>query len=577
MVVEELKKWVNGALKNLGVASPEAAFEHPAELAHGDYSTNAALVYAKELKLKPRALAEKIVAELQKHPTKEIEKIEIASAGFINLYLSQDFFAARVREIVEKKDAFGKNNHCAGMKTMVEYTDPNAFKEFQIGHLMSNAIGESIARIISFHGAPVKRACYQGDVGLHVAKAIFGYRQCGGTTIADWGRAYAYGSEHYETDEKAMHKINDLNTQIFEQSDSEVHNIYQAGKQVSLEHFERIYKTLGTKFDYYFFESETGVLGKKLVDENLGKIFEKSDGAVVFPESKSGLHTRVFLNSQGLPTYEAKELGLAKIKYERYPYDFSVVITGNEINEYFKVLIRAMEFVFPNLAKKTKHLSHGMLRLPTGKMSSRKGSVITGEWLIERVKEMVREKIKEREFNEKEKEHITEAVAVGAIKYSILRQAIGGDITFNLEQSVSFDGDSGPYLQYSYARAMSVVRKAEPALYKTLFAKVLGSSRLEVGTQPDILKKRFAPSVETLERVLYRFPEIVARAGREYEPHHIATYLIEVAGAFNNWYTQTRILDAGDETPYRLALTSAFATVMKTGLTLLGIPVLEKM
>lgn len=559
MIVATLKKAVGEALTTLGVQNPKVSLEHPAELAHGDYSTNAALRYAKELKKSPREVAEVIVRYIVSQHFVGVEKVEVAGTGFVNFHLSSEFFAEQVTEILAKKDDFGRSGHCAGMKTIVEYTDPNPFKEFHIGHLMSNAVGESIARIISFHGAEVKRACYQGDVGLHVAKAIFGYQKYGGATLADWGKAYAYGSEKYETDTTAKAEINELNTQIFEQSDPKVNQIYQAGRKVSLEYFEKIYQTLGTKFDYYFFESETGVFGKKLVEENLGEVFEKSEGAVVFPESKSGLHTRVFLNSQGLPTYEAKELGLAKIKSEKYPYDFSVVITGNEINEYFKVLFAAMRLVFPELAKKTTHLSHGMLCLPSGKMSSRKGGVITGEGLINRVKEMVLEKIREREFDEATRERVAEAVAVGAIKYSILRQQVGGDIIFDFDKSISFEGDSGPYLQYSYARAMSVLKKSPPQLRR--------------GAEPT----RRSGGVNELGRLLYRFPEVVERAGKEYAPHYIASFLIELAGAFNSWYAKERILDAGEDTPYRLALTQAFAQVMKNGLWLLGIAAPERM
>ena len=556
MVTKSIKQAVGEALVKLGVQNPEVQLEHPAELSHGDYATNVALRCAKELKKNPQDIAEDIVRSIVRQKIPMLARAE-AVGGFVNFFLTGEFFAERIQEILEKKDDYGKNEHCAGMKTIVEYTDPNPFKEFHIGHLMSNAIGESIARIITFHGAEVKRACYQGDVGLHVAKAVYGYKKLGGKTIADWGKVYAYGSEKYDTDENAKKEINELNTVIFEQSDPQVNKIYTSGKEVSLEYFEAIYQTLGTKFNYYFFESETGVLGKKLVEENIGKVFEKSNGAVVFPESKSGLHTRVFLNSQGLPTYEAKELGLAKIKYEKYPYDFSVVITGNEINEYFRVLLKAMEFVFPDLAKKTKHLSHGMLRLPTGKMSSRKGGVLTGEWLIAQVKEMVLEKIKNREFSDSEREKVAETVAVGAIKYSIVRQQVGGDIVFDFDTSISFEGDSGPYLQYSYARAMSVLRKNT-------------SSSFGTSLKGGIIK---AP----LPRLLYRFPEIVERAGREYASHFIASYLIELAGAFNNWYAKERILNSGDETKYRLALTAAFAQVMKNGLWLLGIAAPEKM
>ncbi len=546
MVVDKIKQAVTDALKELGVKNPEVSLEHPAEMERGDYATSVALRYAKELKKPPKELAEVIVRYIVLQKIPHLARVE-AVGGFVNFHFAPEFFAENIAEILEKKDGFGKSAHCAGMKTVVEFTDPNPFKEFHIGHLMSNAIGESIARIISFHGAEVKRACYQGDVGLHVAKAIWGMQkiknQKSKIKIEEWGKAYTRGAEAYETDAAAKAETNDLNTAIFDRTDKSVNALYDAGKETSLAYFEDIYKILGTHFDYYFFESETGVLGKKLVEENLGRVFEQSDGAVVFPESKSGLHTRVFLNAKGLPTYEAKELGLARTKYEKYPYDFSVIITGNEVSEYFKVLLKAMALIFPDLAKKTKHLSHGMLRLSTGKMSSRTGSVVTAESLIDAVKEKVG----------------TEEVAVGAIKYSILHASLGGDIIFDIDKSVSIHGDSGPYLQYSYARACSVLRKSPTQLRRGAEFARRGGGVLQ------------------LERLLYRFPEVVLRAGKEYAPHYIASYLIEIAGAFNSWYAKERILDAGEETPYRLALTEAFSIVMKNGLWLLGIAAPEKM
>jgi arginyl-tRNA synthetase len=291
-------------------------------------------------------------------------------------------------------------------------------------------------------------------------------------------------------------------------------------------------------------------------------IFEKSDGAVVFRGENfdSHLHTRVFLNTEGLPTYEAKELGLAKIKASKYPADISISVTGNEINDYFKVVLRAMQELMPDLAEKIKHLSHGMLRLPGGKMSSRTGQVITAEFLIEEVKKKVLEKIKERQLSEEEKNEISEKVSVGAIKYSILKQGIGKDIIFDFDKSLSFEGDSGPYLQYAYTRALSVLKKAE-----------------EAGVTPEGSPQgsRELPSGD-LTHLLYQFPEIVTRAYRELAPQFIVSYLIEVAGAFNSFYAQNQIIGSDDEAS-RLALTRATSIVLKNGLDLLGIPVLERM
>src|SRR3989344_1350608 len=210
-MLETLEKAIEHALQTTGIEAPEVRLEHPAELSHGDYSTNVALAYSKELKMKPRELAEKVVEVLRFNLKSEkrlnlIDRIEIAGPGFINFHLSKEFFAESVKGV---SDDFGKNKIWAGKRVMVEFTDPNPFKEFHIGHLMDNAVGESVARIIDFHGAKVLRACWQGDVGLHVAKAIWGYQKGGETenTAQAWGKAYARGSEAFETDENAKKEI----------------------------------------------------------------------------------------------------------------------------------------------------------------------------------------------------------------------------------------------------------------------------------------------------------------------------------------------------------------------------------
>jgi arginyl-tRNA synthetase len=237
----------------------------------------------------------------------------------------------------------------------------------------------------------------------------------------------------------------------------------------------------------------------------------------------------------------------------------SIVITGNEINEYFKVLLKAMSLVFPELASKTKHISHGMLRLPEGKMSSRTGNIITAESLITKVTETVMEKMKDSEIDSGEKEKIAETVALGAIKYTILRSGIGGDIIFDFDKSISFEGDSGPYLQYATVRAHSILKKAHSIV---AVSKVMPENW----------------ETTNLERMLERFPSVVERAGVEYAPHYITTYLTELAGEFNSFYASSKIIDETDvSSPYRLALTEAFVQVMTNGLNLLGINIPERM
>lgn len=518
---KEIEKLVEDALKELNIESKGFVVEHP-DLKMGDYSTNVAIKHGRK---------EEIWSYLNQNKPEWIEKIELAGPGFINFTLSKEFFKKSLSEIIDKEEKFGKGEHAKGFKVMVEHTDPNPFKEFHIGHLMPNVIGSTIARIFEWNGAEVKEANYQGDKGLHVAKAVWALMK--GIDLKD---SYATGHKAYEESEEAKKEIGELNKKIYDESDPEVSAIYQKGREESLKYFEEMYKRLGTKFDYYFFESETASIGKKIVTENTGSVFEESEGAIVF----KGSHTRVFINSQGIPTYEAKDLGNAKNKFEKYPYDLSVVVTGNEIKEYFKVILEAMGKVLPDLAKKTKHLSHGMLRLPTGKMSSRSGNVITADELIEEVKEKVKG---------------DERVAIGAIKYMILRQGIGQDIVFDFEKSVSTEGDSGVYLQYAHARANSILEKAGKS----------GDASGERG------------NIHEVEKLLYRFPEIVERAGAEYAPNYITTYLTELAGAFNNFYAHEPVLEESSESSYRLAIVEAFKIVMKNGLTVLGIPAPERM
>ncbi len=547
MIQEEIKKIIE---KAIGGQAPQFSVEIPTEATHGDYTTNVALVLAKKTGKNPRDMANEIITKIGKPAN--FEKIEVAGPGFINFYLAKDYVIKELKGIGKN---FGKNKNLKNQKVIIEYTDPNPFKEFHIGHLMSNTIGESISRIFEFQGAKVKRANYQGDVGIHVAKAIWGKAQ---NPSISWQDAYVLGSGAYEENEQAKQQIVALNKEIYDRSDMAINKMYDEGKEISLDYFEEIYKKLGTKFDYYFFESGVADFGKKIVESNLGKVFEKGErGAIVYKGEKFGLHTRVFINSEGLPTYEAKELGLAKVKYDKYKYHASIIITGNEVDAYFEVLLLALKEIFPDLAQKTHHIGHGMMRLSEGKMSSRTGNIVTFEYLLREVKKAVLQKMEGRGLENKE--GIAEQIAVSALKYSILKQSIGSDIIFDFEKSISFEGDSGPYLQYSYARAQSVLRKAKEEKVKAAFKK-----------NPE--------QVGRLEKMMRYFPEVVEKAGKEYEPHVITLYLTELAREFNNYYAHHKIVDSKDSmSSYSVALTKAFSLVMKNGLWLLGIQVPEKM
>ena len=567
---EKIQKQIEQALENLGIEDVSFSIEHPTDFKNGDYSTNVAMVCAKQLKTNPKELAEKIKIELENNLPKEIQKIEVAGAGFINFYLSREFFTESVNEILNKGENWGKNSLLNGKKIMVEYTDPNPFKPFHIGHLMTNAIGESVSRIVEFSDAKTIRANYQGDVGPHVAKAIYGIMKEGlpdeSMSVPEKahyiGKCYTEGSNLYDTDENIKKEIEIINKKVYDKTDGDVNKIYDWGREITLGAFEEIYKLLGTKFNdgCYFFESIMAPIGEKIVRENTPKVFSESDGAIVFhgEEYDKKLHTRVFINSQGLPTYETKEIGLTVTKFEKENPDLSIVVTATEQAEYMKVVQKAISLIHPDYESRMNHITHGMMRFADGKMSSRKGNVITGESLLRDSMSMVQDKMAEREMGEEEKKKISEVVGVSALKYSILKSSLGSDIIYDPLKSVSFEGDSGPYLQYTAVRAKSILNKAK-----------------DFNTDD---KKEIPESVTDFEKYIYQFPEVVEYSYQSLQPHHIATYLTKLASEFNTFYGNTQILvEENKYMSYHLDLIKAFTQTMKNGLWLLGIEVPERM
>lgn len=592
---DNVQKQFKQALHTLGMEIEHIELTHPKDPSQGDYATNVAMVLAKKAGKNPRELAEQIVGAFTKQDSGlNIDRIEVAGPGFINIFFKPEHFIEVLKKQLNDSGKTRKTSF-TGKKVMVEFTDPNPFKEFHIGHLYSNTVGESISRLIEAGGAEVKRANYQGDVGLHVAKAIWGMQrklQTEGNDLsaigersieerAKWlGKSYALGAAAYEEDEKAKEEIISINKAVYSLLDGKkdepaLADLYQKGREWSLSYFETIYQRLGTSFAYYYFESEAGPIGLALVKEYLSSgVFTESEGAVVFKGEDYGLHTRVFINSLGLPTYEAKELGLAVTKYEDFPFDFSISITGNEINEYFRVLLKVLSLIKPEIAKKMRHISHGMVRLPEGKMSSRTGNVLTGEWLLNEAKRRLAESYPDME------DETLETVTVAAIKWAMLRSGIGKDISFTIDESISFEGDSGPYIQYTYARTQSVLGKSTEQRVKDFN---------EASFTGIILEKE-----ETeLLKLLSQYDEVVTEAGGHFSPNIVTNYLFDVAKAFNLFYQKQRILNPtsvnsteaisqdGDTVEtirtLRLALTKATGYILKDGLHLLGIKAPEKM
>lgn len=336
------------------------------------------------------------------------------------------------------------------------------------------------------------------------------------------------------------------------------------GKDWCLEYFNSIFERTYTKFDISYLESDMSQEAMNIVNENTlgsGKgIFMKNEGAVIYEgDEKKGLHTRVFINSEGLPTYEAKDLALAFRKFDQISFDESLIITANEQTSYFKVVLDALSQLKPEVASRYKHLSHGMVKLPGAeKMSSRKGKIVEGEWLLNETKRRVEETMKSSgKWSEEEISEVSERISISAIKYSFIKVSVGKDVIFDIEKASSFDGDTGPYLLYVYARCKSILNGEN---------KQRDHSE-NVGI--DIYTKE-------LLRVISRYRGHLLVSGLNYSPSILCSYLFDLGQTFNTFYQNVRVLES-DQRAFLLDVVAATSMIISNGLEVLGIKVVEKM
>lgn len=533
--MQELREAVKSAAKKLFDVDAEPEITRPEEQ-FGDYATNIALQLAKKRSKNPRELADMLAAELRDKP--QLAEVSVAGPGFINFKLTNEALAKAALSAADLP------RPQAGREILVEFGDPNPFKEMHIGHVYSYVTGDAIASLLETGGATVRRLSYHGDVGLHVAKAIWGMQKIGADDVS---AAYAHGAKAYEADSQAKQEITAINGHIYKKDDAEINTFYEQGKNNSFEHFDKILNMLSISTNKRYYESQSAERGTETVKQNIGKVFKESQGAVVYEGEKAGLHTRVFLTSQGLPTYETKDLGLAELKNQDYPNAAqSIIITAHEQAEYFKVMLAALAELNKLLAEKTTHLYHGLVSLSTGKMSSRTGNVYSALNLIRDV-----EQAAEKQFKMK-----SESTRNAAIKYGFLKHRLGPDIIYDIGESVSLEGNSGPYLQYAYARACSILAKAEAEDSNGQITELDSNER-------------------SLARKISEYQEAVDRAMQELMPHHICNYLYELAQTFNRFYENSRII--GDERQgLRLQLVKAYSQVLKSGLNILNIEAPEK-
>ncbi len=550
---EQIQIVIKSVCRDLFHIETEVELTRPASK-YGDYSTNIALKLSKQLDKPATEIAEMISQIMTDQNSEIIDKVTTAGPGFLNVILT---FKA-LHDSYSGANKWEKPNK--DKQILVEFGDPNPFKEMHLGHLYTSIEGDTISNLLESSGANIKRLSYHGDVGLPIARSIWGIgeainwqREGLEAALKDnpLGYYYANGAKADESDETAKAKIQEINQHIYKKDDELINEIYTKGCKLSFDQFDEIFKQIHVSYDARYLESVSSEVGMETVKNHIGNVFEQSQGAIVYKGEKVGLHTRVFVTSRGLPTYETKDLGLVELKDKDYPKaNKSIVITGNEQSEYFKVMLAALKEINPELADKTVHLSHGFLALTSGKMSSRTGDIYTAKTLLDDVKTEVAAHYPDSE--------VKNDVFLAAIRYTFLKQRLGADIIFDVKESVSLEGNSGPYIQYAHARARSILDKADKAGKKI-------APELKIDQIPLEDAERY------LAMKISEFPEIVERSSEDYMPHHICTYLYELAQEFNRFYEHNRVID--DTRMFtRLHLVKVYAEVLHNGLKLLNIP-----
>lgn len=555
---QELEQLFADVIKNVFDIETKVVLTRP-EPKFGDFATNIALQLVKQVGDNPRTIAQKICDGL-KHDA--IAETSIAGPGFINMSLSSSAVNTLLRSEPKKL--------LKGKTVVAEYSDPNPFKVLHAGHLYTSLVGDAISRLLDAAGANVKRVNFGGDVGLHVGKAMWAIikklegenpdalNSVDSNTRAQWvSQRYVEGNTAYETSEEAKQEIVACNKRVYElhqqgDKDSAFAKIYWTCRQWSYDGFEELYEKLGmVPFDKYYPESVTTQPGIDSVNQGLEQsVFTKSNDAVVYEGDESkGLHTRVFITSEGLPTYETKDLGLAKSKWLDFKFDQNIIITGNDIIDYMRVVLDVLGNFYPEIASRTTHLTHGMIKLSGGaKMSSRKGNVLLASDVIGSATTAANTA----------SENNDDYVVIGAIRYAFFKQSIGGDIIYDPQESVSLHGNSGPYLQYAHARASSIISNKQ---------------RIDESSLESIV---FEAEESLMVRKLSEFAETVEHAIAELAPHHLCNYLYELTQEFNRYYEKNRVLGS-DKEEMRLALVQCYRRRLGEGLRLLGIHAPDKM
>ena len=554
--------------------------------------------FIKAARKSPEQTAEEIGQYLVEH-CPAVEKYNVVK-GFLNLSVGQGAWL-QLLQAIDQDEHFGmKSAHEDSPLVMIEYSSPNTNKPLHLGHVRNNLLGWSLAKIMEANGNRVVKTNIVNDRGIHICKSMLAWLKYGnGETPESSGKKgdhligdyYVAFDKHYREqigelvaqgmdEEKAKQEaplIKEAHEMLvkWEQGDPEVRALWEKMNNWVYAGFDETYKRLGVSFDKIYYESQTYLKGKAKVEEGLAKgLFERhEDGSVWADLTKEGLDKKLLLRSDGTSVYMTQDIGTAEMRFQDYPIDKMIYVVGNEQNYHFQVLSILLDRLGFKWGKELTHFSYGMVELPNGKMKSREGTVVDADDLmqlmIDDAYKAADEAGKNADLSEDEKQEIARIVGLGALKYFILKVDARKNMLFNPEESIDFNGNTGPFIQYTHARIRSILRKNEVAATESADAN---ASLLSI--HPALEEKE----IELIQK-MNEFGAAVEQAGKDYSPSGIANYCYELTKLFNQFYHDYSILNEPDaeKRAMRLILAKNVAKIIKNGMSLLGIEVPERM
>jgi arginyl-tRNA synthetase len=565
MIKEEIKSLIEKAVKELGLEVFNFSVEIPGDKNHGDYSTNIALVLSGQIGKNPMEVAQKLVSNFQLPITNLFEKVKVVAPGFINFFISKEYLEKELKKILKEKEKYGHSKKGKGKTIVIDYSGVNIAKPFGIGHLRSTIIGQAIYNLYNCLGYRVVGDNHIGDWGTQFGKLIY--------AIKNWGnekdiRNYSvkslvalYIKFHEEAEKNKELEVEGRKWfEKLEKGDKEARKIWKECVKISLKEFERVYKILGVDIDLTLGESFYESMLKDVIQEAEKKgLAQKSEGAIIIPFPNDVLPPLMIEKSDGATLYSTRDLATIKYRLKKFKPDKIIYEVGSEQSLHFKQLFLATELLGWAKKERLVHVAHGLMRLETGKMSTRKGEIIYLQDVLNEAVERAGKIIEEKNPNLVNKAETARIIGIGGVKYNDLSSHPSTDIIFDWDKVLNLEGNSGPYLQYAYIRARNIIEKSKE---KVSFKELEFKENKEI----DLLRK------------LEQYPYIIEKAAESYSPNFICNYLFELAKEFNSFYETVPVLKSEEDFKFsRLSLVEAVSQVIKNGLDLLGIEVPEKM